>query len=88
MIWMMRCLVEFSQNYNSFWWGGKLKWDVKIKGRLEGDHATHLLGWIEKPIAWNSIWKCSYVNDTIKGGPMMWMSSIMDGIKQKRNDWL
>ncbi len=44
---------------------------LKSRGRPKGDHATHLLGWIEKPITWNSVWKCSYVNDTIKGGPMM-----------------
>ncbi len=61
-------------------------WDVKSKDRPKSDHATHLLGWIEKLITWSSIWKCSYVNALIKGGHMMWMSSTMDGIKQERND--
>jgi hypothetical protein len=46
-------------------------WDVKSKDRPESDHATHLLGWIEKLITWSSIWKCSYVNALIKGGHMM-----------------
>jgi hypothetical protein len=58
---------------------------LKSRGRPKGDHATHLLGWIEKPITWSSVWKCSYVNDTIKGGPMMWVSSTMDGNRQERN---
>jgi hypothetical protein len=39
---------------------GVVNWDgmLKSRDRPKGDHATHLLGWIEKPIAWNSIWKC------------------------------
>ncbi len=32
---------------------GVVNWDrvLKLRGRLEGDHATHLWGWIEKHIA-------------------------------------
>ncbi len=60
---------------------GVVNWDgvLKSSGRLEGDHATHLWGWIEKPIACSLVWKCSWVDDTIERGPMMWVSSIMDG---------
>jgi hypothetical protein len=31
---------------------GVLNWDEvsKLKGKLEGDHATHFLGWLERPI--------------------------------------
>ncbi len=60
---------------------GMVNWDGVLKsgGRLEGDHATHLWGWIKRPITYSSIWKCSYVNDIIEGGLMMWVSSIMDG---------
>ncbi len=38
---------------------GVVNWDgvLKLSSRLEGDHATHLWSWIEKPIAQNSIWK-------------------------------
>jgi hypothetical protein len=60
---------------------------LKSSGRPEGDHATHLWGWIEKPIAQISIWKCPYVDDTIEGGPMMWVSSTMDGNRQE-GKWL
>jgi len=60
---------------------------LKSSGRPKDDHATHLWSWIERPITWNSVWKCSYANDTIKGGPMMWMSSTMNGNKLKRK-WL
>jgi hypothetical protein len=48
-------------------WDGVLKFGAKA----EGDHVTHLRGWTERPIAWSSVWKCSYVNDTIEGGLMM-----------------
>jgi hypothetical protein len=60
---------------------GVVNWDgvLKSSGRLEGDHVTHLWGWIEKLIAINSIQKCSYANDTIKGGPMTWVSFVIDG---------
>jgi hypothetical protein len=44
---------------------------LKSGGELEGDHAMHFLGWIEKPIAQSLFWKCSYVNDTIERGPMI-----------------
>ncbi len=29
-----------------------LNWDEvsKLKGKLEGDHATHFLGWLKRPI--------------------------------------
>jgi len=65
---------------------GMVNWDgmLKLGGRLKGDHATHFWGWIERPITYSSIWKCSYVNDTIEGGPMMWMSSTMDGNRQEK----
>jgi len=54
----------------------------KLSYRLEGDHVTHYWGWIEKPIPWNSVWKCSYVHDTIEGGFMMWMSFTINGNRQ------
>jgi hypothetical protein len=58
-----------------------VNWDGLLKsgGKLEDDHAMHFWGWIERPMARNSIWKCSYAYDTIEGGPMIWMSSTMDG---------
>jgi hypothetical protein len=36
---------------------GVLSWDKvsKLVDKLEGDHATHLKSWIERPIAWSSI---------------------------------
>jgi hypothetical protein len=43
----------------------------KSSGRPKGDHVAHLRGWIKKPIAWSSIWKCSYANDIIERGPLM-----------------
>jgi hypothetical protein len=64
-------------------WNGMLK----SVGRSEGDHASHLWSWIEQPITWNLIHKFSYVNDSIKGGLMMWVSFIMDGNKQE-GKWL
>jgi len=60
---------------------------LKSSGRLKGDHATHLWSWIERPNTQNSIWKCSYANDTIEGRLMMWVSSMMDGNK-KEGKWL
>ncbi len=60
---------------------------LKSSGRLKGDHATHLRGWIKRPITQSLIWKCSYVDDTIEGGFMMWVSFMMDGNKQK-GKWL
>jgi len=59
---------------------------LKSSGRPEGDYATHFWGWIKRPIAWNLVWKCSYANDTIERGPMMWMS-IYNGWKQE-GKWL
>jgi hypothetical protein len=58
---------------------------TKSSGKPHGDHATHLWGWIERPMAQSSIWKWSYVSDIIKGGPMMWASFIMDGNKHEGN---
>jgi hypothetical protein len=40
----------------------------KSSDKLEEDHATHFKSWIEKPIARNSIWKCSYAEDIMEGG--------------------
>ncbi len=31
----------------------------------------------------SSIWKCSYVDDTIKGGLMMWMSFAINGNREE-----
>ncbi len=28
---------------------------LKSSGRLKGDHTTHFLGWIERPITWSSV---------------------------------
>jgi len=36
-------------------WDGVLKFGCKPKG----DHVTHILSWIERPIARSSVWKCS-----------------------------
>jgi hypothetical protein len=60
---------------------------LKFNGRPKGDHVTHLWNWIERFIARNSVWKCSYVDDIIEGGPMMWVSTIMDGNRQE-GKWL
>jgi hypothetical protein len=60
---------------------------LKSSNRLKGDHAKHLWNWVERPITWSSIWKCSYANDTIKRGPMMWVSYAMDGNNEERK-WL
>ncbi len=54
---------------------------LKSNDKPKGDHATHLWGWIERLIAQNLVWKCSYTHDTIEGGPMMWVSSTMHGNK-------
>ncbi len=50
-----------------------------LGNKLEDDHVTHFLGWIKRPIAQSSIWKCSYADDIIEGGPMIWVSFTMDG---------
>ncbi len=51
--------------------GGVLNWDgvLKLNGKLEGDHVTHIWGWIERPITWSLVWKYSYIDDIIEGGP-------------------
>ncbi len=38
---------------------------------------------MERPITQSLIWKCSYTNDTIEGGHMMWMLSTMDENRQE-----
>jgi hypothetical protein len=60
---------------------GVVNWDgvLKSSSMLEGDHNTHFWGWIERSVAQSSIWKCSYGDDIIEKGPMMWVSSTMDG---------
>jgi hypothetical protein len=52
---------------------GVVNWDGELKsyGRLGSNHVTHFLGWIDRLIAQSLIWKCSYANDIIEGGPMM-----------------
>jgi hypothetical protein len=54
---------------------GVVNWDgvLKFGGRLEGDHATHFKGWMERPIAQSLVWKCSHAKDTIIRGPMMYV---------------
>jgi hypothetical protein len=36
---------------------GVVNWDgvLKFGGKLKGDHVTHFQGWMEKPIAQNSV---------------------------------
>ncbi len=65
---------------------GVLNWDgaTKSNDKPKGDHATNFLSWIIKLIAHSSIFKCAYAKDTLKGGPMIWMSFIMDGNKEKK----
>ncbi len=57
---------------------GVVNWDgvLKYGGKLQGDH---FLSWIKRPITQNSVWKCSYANDIIEGGPTMWVSSTIYG---------
>ncbi len=66
-----------------------VNWDgvLKSSGKLKGDHAMHFSSWIKKPITWSSVWKIFIWNDTIERGPMMWVSSTMDGNKQE-GKWL
>ncbi len=63
-----------------------LNWDGVSKSscKLEGDNVTHFWGWIKRPIAYSSVWKCLYADDTIEGESMMWMSFVMDINKQER----
>ncbi len=65
---------------------GVINWDGVLKSSIKpnGDHATHLWSWIERPITWNSISKCQYVNDKIEKGLVMWVSSITDGKKTRK----
>jgi hypothetical protein len=56
---------------------------LKSDYRPKGDHATHLWGWIKRPITQSSVWKCPYANDKIKRELIMWVSSIMDGKKKR-----
>jgi hypothetical protein len=37
-----------------------VNWDgvLKLSDKQEGDYATHLKSWIEKPITQHSNWKC------------------------------
>ncbi len=39
---------------------GVVNWDgvLKLSDKQEGDYATHLKSWIEKPITQHSNWKC------------------------------
>jgi len=60
---------------------------LKSSGKPKGDHVTHFWGWIERPITQNSVWKCSYEDDTIEKGPMMWVSFTMGGNRQEEK-WL
>ncbi len=60
---------------------------LKFDGRLEGDHVMHFLSCTKRLITWSLVCKCSYGNDRIKGGPMMWVSSTMEGNRQK-GKWL
>jgi hypothetical protein len=36
---------------------GVLNWDGVLESgdKLEGDHVTHFLSWIERPITWNLV---------------------------------
>ncbi len=62
---------------------------LKLSGRPKGDHVTHFWNWIKRHITWSSVLKCSYAKDIIEWGlgPMMWMSSAIDGNRQK-GKWL
>jgi hypothetical protein len=46
---------------------------LKSSSKPESDHVTHFWSLIEKPITENSIWECSYADDTIKG--VQWCQS-------------
>lgn len=50
-----------------------LNWDgmLKLSGMKKGNHITHFKSWIEKLISQSLVYKCSYVNDIIKVGPMI-----------------
>ncbi len=59
---------------------------LKLNNRPKGDHATHFWGWIKRPIAQSLVCEYSYENDISESGPMMWMSFVMDGNKQKSKE--
>ncbi len=56
---------------------------LKSNNKLEGDHVTHFKSWIKTSIAHILVWKCSYVDDTIELGFMMWVSFTMDENRQE-----
>jgi len=60
---------------------------LKSSCKSNGDHATHFWSWIKRPITHSLVWKCSYVDDTIERGLMIWVSSIIDGNRQE-GKWL
>jgi hypothetical protein len=68
---------------------GLVNWDgvLKFGGKLDSDHVTQFWGCIKRPITRSFVLKCSYPNDTIKEGPIMWMSFALDGNRQE-GKWL
>ncbi len=71
-----KTLIPFNGVFN---WDGVSKSNDKLKGPC-----YTFLKLDKKPITQSSIWKCSYANDIIKARPMIWVSSIMDGNRQER----
>ncbi len=65
---------------------GVVNWDGVLKSIIKpnGDHVTHLWGWIEIHVAWGLVWKCQYANDKIEKGLVMWVSSVTDGKKTRK----
>jgi hypothetical protein len=55
---------------------------MKVKLQVRKGPCYTFGGWIKKLVAYSSIWKCSYADDIIGGGFMMWLS--MDIKKQER----
>jgi hypothetical protein len=89
MMWMMRCQMETPKTLIPF--DGVVKWDgvlKKLGDEPKCDHVTHFWSWIKSLlITLSLVQKCSYIDDTIEGRPMMWMSFIMVGNKQE-GKWL